>query len=190
MTDHLFIDQQYKKINFTESKLMLGEYESCTFNNCQFTNIELSNFSFTECEFTDCDLSGVKLNNTGLKDLNFLKCKILGVDFSPVNSFLLELNFDHCQLDLSSFYALKLKGIQFLNCQLKEVDFVDAELTGGKFHHCDLTLAIFENSILEKVDFSTAENFIIDPDLNRMNSAKFSSQHLHGLLEKHNLKIV
>jgi hypothetical protein len=42
---------------------------------------------------------------------------------------------------------------------------------------------------LEKADFTTAYNFQIDPDLNRVAGAKFALQSLPALLTKYKLRI-
>ena len=72
---------------------------------------------------------------------------------------------------------------------LSEVDFTECDLSEAKFINCDLTGAKFEQTILEKADFSTAYNFAIDPEINQMKKAKFSSFGLPGLLVKYGLEI-
>ena len=78
---------------------------------------------------------------------------------------------------------------KFDKCTLKETDFSEVNLTASVFSECDLTNAIFSNTILEKVDFRTANNFSIDPEYNKLKKAKFSSFNLEGLLYKYKLDI-
>ena len=59
-----------------------GEYESCTFKNCDFSQADLSNFTFIDCRFELCNLSMAKVRNTGLKSVRFINCKLLGVNFA------------------------------------------------------------------------------------------------------------
>ncbi len=99
------------------------------------------------------------------------------------------MQFTECQLNLSSFYNLKLKNIRFKKCNLQEVDFVQADLTNALFSDCDLRNAIFENTILEKADFRSAVNYALDPEKNRLKKAKFSLQGTPGLLQKYNIDI-
>ena len=49
--------------------------------------------------------------------------------------------------------------------------------------------ATFDNSNLEKVDFTTAFNFSIDPEINRIKKAKFSLAGVLGLLNKYDIII-
>jgi len=69
------------------------------------------------------------------------------------------------------------------------VDFTECDLTGSIFENCDLTNATFDNTIIEKVDFRTAFNYSINPELNRIKKAKFSIQGISGLLSKYDIDI-
>ncbi len=190
MKKNLVEDQIFKGIDFSLKLFEKSDYEYCQFIACNLTEQDLTNISFLECEFVDCDLSSVKLLNTGLKDIQFKNCKMLGLHFDQCSTFLLNMTYTDCQLDLSSFYQLPLKQTSFTNCSLKEVDFVETDLTESTFKDCDLTGSVFESSILNKVDFSTAFNYIIDPEINQIKGAKFSISGLIGLLQKHNIKVI
>ena len=72
-------------------------------------------------------------------------------------------------------------------CKLIEVDFTEAVLNGAIFDNCDLSRAIFAQTDLEKADFTTALNFNIDPEQNRIKKARFSKDGLAGLLIKHQI---
>lgn len=100
------------------------------------------------------------------------------------------MSFESCNLNYSSFYGVKLKGTKFINCVIHETDFTTADLSAVSFTNCDLLRCIFVESILEKCDFSTAFNFSIDPELNRMKKAIFSTDGLIGLLHKYQIEVV
>ncbi|MCE3279795.1 MAG: hypothetical protein K0S44_1986 [Bacteroidetes bacterium] len=179
----------FDKIDFSVSPLKEGEYEACTFKNCNFSNSDLSNFIFTNCEFVGSNLSLAKLDNTSLKTVSFLNCKLLGLDFSYCNPFLLTFMFEACVMNMTSFHKLKMKATRFKDCELREADFTGTDLSLSNFKNCDLGNAIFINSVLEKVDFRTAFNFSIDPEVNRIKNAKFSRNGILGLLNKYNIEI-
>ena len=69
------------------------------------------------------------------------------------------------------------------------MDFAEANLNGARFEECDLLNAIFDNTLLEKADFSTAINYSIDPDNNYLRGAIFSLPSVTGLLDKYNIQI-
>lgn len=175
-------DQIFENIDYSEAGIPKGEYESCTFKNCIFINANFSHRSFMDCTFENCDWTGVKLGDTGLKEVKFFECKLVGVDFSPCNPFLLAVDFEHCVMNLASFYRLSLKGTRFQNCNLEEADFVETDLTNAKFIDSSLVLAQFDQSNLTKADLRTAVHYIIDPTKNRIAKAQFSKDGLVGLL--------
>jgi uncharacterized protein YjbI with pentapeptide repeats len=73
---------------------------------------------------------------------------------------------------------------------LNEVDFTETDLTESLFEQCDFQGAVFDNTILEKVDLSSSFNFSINPNQNRIKQAKFSRTELSGLLDSFQIKIV
>jgi fluoroquinolone resistance protein len=50
-------------------------------------------------------------------------------------------------------------------------------------------MATFDHTILEIADFRSAFNYTIDPEINKLKGAKFSTLGLSGLLAKYNIEI-
>lgn len=84
---------------------------------------------------------------------------------------------------------MKLHKTKFTKCEMVEVDFGRADLTGSSFNDCDLRNAVFDNTNLSKCDFRKANNYIIDPENNKISKAKFSLLGIPGLLTKHDIVI-
>ena len=186
----LFIEEkEFKAQNFSKERLPRGEYEACTFVQCQFANADSSFITFIDCTFHECDFSSSNINNTSFRDCTFQACKLLGLRFDTCNTFLFSANYEDCNLSLASFYRLGMKATTFVRCLLSETDFTETDLTSATFSDCNLSGAIFERTILEKADFRTAQGFSIDPEKNKLKKAKFSANTLAGLLEKYNLQI-
>ncbi len=186
-----FIENRtFEKIDFREDKLAVGSYEECRFINCNFNSVDLSGMTFMNCTFEDCDGTLVKLKNTSLQEVKFLNCKLLGVQFSDCRKFLLELDFENCMLKLSHFAQMKLKNSHFKNCDLQEADFSEAELTGISFENCDLLQTTFFHTNLEQSNFTSAFNYSINPETNRLRKAKFSIPGVTGLLDTYGIEIV
>ena len=76
------------------------------------------------------------------------------------------------------------------SCSMKEVTFTGSNLTQSSFENCNLDSAIFNDTLLAGVDFTSAYNYKIDPEFNSMKKAKFSMQGIPGLLEKYDIKIL
>lgn len=174
---------KFKGIDYREKELPLGEYEDCQFINCTLATTNLTGRVFSECIFQECDMSMAILGQTSFRDCKFIKCKLMGLHFNNCNKFLLSMQFEHCLLNFSSFYQIRLKKTTFKDCKLQEVDFVESDLTQAVFLNCDLNRAVFNNSILEGSDFVTSYDFTINPLTNRIKKARFSRENVRGLLE-------
>lgn len=182
-------EKEFDKLVFTEKPPEKGEYEYCTFSNCDFSSSDLTQIIFSECEFINCNLSMAKLTGTALRNVKFIDCKMLGINFENCNKFGLGISFENCVANHCIFYKTKLRKTHFKNSQLHETDFAECDLTNSTFDNCDLTRATFENTILENVNFKTAYNFEIDPEINRIKKARFSIENISGLLTKYDIRI-
>jgi len=114
---------------------------------------------------------------------------MLGLKFEHCNPFLFKVDFESCQLNLSSFYKLKLKKAMFRNCTLHEVDFTEADLPEVVFDNCDLRGAVFDFTNLVKADFRTSFNYSVHPETNKIKKARFSKEGIAGLLDKYDIII-
>lgn len=189
MANQIIENKVFKGINYQEVPLAKGEYENCSFLNCLFINADLSSITFIDCLFDKCDLSMANIKSTAFRDVRFANSKMVGLNFEECNSFLISFSFEECFLHLGSFYKLKLKETSFKNCNLQEVDFTESNLSGAIFDNCDLSRAIFGKTNLEKADFRTSYNYSIDPEMNRINKAKFSRMGVLGLLDRYNIDV-
>lgn len=184
-----FEDQRFENVKYDHTLFPQGDYEGCTFQQCDFNGADLSNFRFTDCDFNHCNLSNIKTGKTSFNDIRFSHCKLLGINFEQCSEFLFSVSFDHCTLDFSSFYKRGLKKAPFKNCSMKNVDFTDCDCRQAIFERCNLEDAKFENTNLEKADLRGSFNLIIDPELNRVKHVKISLGSLPGLLHKYDLVI-
>lgn len=70
----------------------------------------------------------------------------------------------------------------FMNSSIKEVDFSNCDLSNSSFKNSDLSQTTFNNTNLRGVDFRTAKNYSINPEINSIAKAKFSLEDVAGLL--------
>jgi len=183
-------DKTFKEVSYAKQVIRHTEFNNCLFKQCDMTDAEFALCKFIDCVFEDCNLSMIKWGKSTLNNVVIKKCKLLGVNFSHTEDFLFNVRFESCMLDYSSFMRKKLPKTTFIKCSLKEVTFTDAILTGSVFEECDLNGAIFNGTDLIGVNFATALNVIIDPELNKITRAIFSINELEGLLLKYNIKVV
>ncbi|WP_036600884.1 pentapeptide repeat-containing protein [Olivibacter sitiensis] len=189
MPELVLLDKTFSKADLEQNPLVKGEYENCVFNNGQFAHGQLGGYKFIDCVFNDCDLSLAQLNRTVWQNVTFRGCKMLGLRFDTCEAFGLSFAFENCQLHHASFYGTKIRKTIFKKCVLHETDFATSDLSGSVFDGCDLTRALFDRSNLEKADFRTSYNFVIDPEINRIKKAKFSLSNISGLLVKYGIHI-
>jgi uncharacterized protein YjbI with pentapeptide repeats len=130
-----------------------------------------------------------KLTETGLQEVQFKRCKLVGVTFEYCDDFLLSFSFEACNLSFTSFHQKKIEQTQFSECNLEGADFIKAQLKGAVFENCNLQDAKFEQTDLSAADFRTATGFRIDPDLNKISKAQFSRNNIEGLLWKYEVEI-
>ncbi len=179
----LFQDQTFEKI----TTLPLWEYENCHFLSCDLSECDLSQIRLIDCVFDKCNLSMAKVWSTSMQHINFVDCKLHGIEWSQSAAFLFEVSFRDSLLDFGSFSGIKMQKTEFTGCHITEVNFAQADLTGSIFDRCDLLGSIFQNTILEKVDFTTARRYAIDPEVNKMKKAKFCLEWVPGLLAKYDI---
>ncbi len=182
-------NKTYKDLDFRVIELD-EEYYRCTFEHCDFTEILFQKINFEECRFVACNFSLCKSNGTSWNKVWFAQCKLTGANFSHANKFTFNAKFSDCLMQYASFQGLNLQGFQFTKCQLTEADLTTCNLKKAQFIDCNLDRAIISHCNLEEADFSTAFNFIINPNDNRMKKAKFSLQNLPGLVAVFDVKIV
>jgi len=182
-------NKTFEKLDFCSDKLNDTEFEECTFIECIFDEHSISNLIFRECEFQECNFGKAVLKNTVFNDVRFINCKMIGLDFSICSTMLLSMYFSDCNLNFSSFYLLRLKGIIFMNCSLESVDFTETDLTSATFDNSNLKQATFEHTILDRTDFRSARNYQIDPEKNKLKKTKFSKEGLKGLLTNYDIII-
>ncbi|MEO8761777.1 MAG: pentapeptide repeat-containing protein [Bacteroidia bacterium] len=175
-------------INFTIEKTDREEFDNCEFSNCVFG--ELKRIDFTDCVFKNCNLSNAYFRNCKLQDITFIDCKLIGANFSQVADFGFCITCESCNLDYTSFDKKKINKSGFKNCKMHGANFTQADLSKASLINCDFADALFANTNVSGVDFTTSKNFLIDPNLNNIKKAKFLSQDLHALLYRYDIIIL
>jgi uncharacterized protein YjbI with pentapeptide repeats len=183
------IDETIEKATYTGTGLSGEEFEACVFRSCDFSEADLAEALLTECRLIDCNLTMTKVGQAGLRNVEFVNCKVVGVDFSACLPFLFAVSFEKCNLEYSHFIKCRMKKTLFKECVLREVDFTEADLTDASFPGCDLSNTVFSRTNLTRADFRTARNYALDLDDNMVKRAKFALSGVAGLLRKYELAL-
>jgi hypothetical protein len=64
------------------------------------------------------------------------------------------------------------------------VSFSQTNLTGSVFDECDLLETVFNRTDLTSVNFTTAYNYILDPELNALKKASFCHDRAGGVVDE------
>lgn len=188
MHNPVFLDKDFKQADVAKG-FMVGEYENCRFVNCSLNEQDLRHAVFIDCEFSGCDLSMANISDTAFRKVHFKECKLLGLRFEYGTKLLFEVSFHQCLLNLASFHQMSLKGSSITDCELQETDFTEADLSQATITGCNLTGAMFDRTDLTKADLRGSYGFQIDPTENKIKGARFSREHLEGLLARFQIKI-
>ncbi len=165
------------------------EFFNCQFNNCNFERMDFSNYIFDRCIFNGSNLALALVTNAKLMNVTFNDCKVEGVRFDLCDPFILEVYFDRCLLRNCSFSDLNMKKCRFENSHILESDFYKTKLMEASFRGSVLSKTIFAECDLTKADFEDVSDFIINPSINKLKKAVFSSNELAGLLRHLDLVI-
>lgn len=183
------LNKTFEKISYAGKEVKNREFEGCRFLQCDLSDSNFSHSQFTDCQFIGCNLANIKLGSATLNTIFFKECKLIGVNFSECSDFLFHVRFENCLLDYASFAKKNMAKTIFSHSSLKGTSFSQANLSHAQFEQTDLAGAVFEQTNLTGANFTTAFNFSIDPELNRLKKARFSQYGLAGLLNKYGITI-
>lgn len=188
-----FCEHTFSKLDNSGQTIQNKLFENCTFISCNFNGSTFLDCKFVECEFEQCNLSSIILSNTSFAAVVFANSKLLGINWAtakwPQIALSSLINFYACNISHSSFFGLKLAGINLQECKAHDVDFREADLSSSNFFATDLHQAIFMRTNLAAADFTDAINYNIDPTANNLKAAIFSFPDVINLLHHFSIKI-
>lgn len=132
----------------------------------------------------------MKLDGCRFQEVQFVDCKIVGVEFFKCEKTFFSVSFKNCLLQYCNFSDLNMKNTSFSGSRLNDSHFTNTALSGSDFSGVDLSETIFHNCDLGKADFSSATGYYIDPRTNKIKKAMFSMPEAMGLLRAFDVRIV
>ena len=182
-----YYDSQFEKLNLTESAFNDVVFEDCEFIECDFSQAAFTHCKFSHCTFERCNLSLLDVSATKLFELDFIDCKLLGIDWVKATwAFYhrdFNLSFVRCVLNDSSFFGLTLHELVLDACTVHNVDFREGDYTDSAMTDCDFRHSLFMHTNLQSVDFTDSFNYVIDVLENNVKKATFSRLEAMSLLE-------
>lgn len=181
----MYFKQTFERI----TEIPKGEFEQCRFHQCQLPEFHFSRSTFVACVFEHCNLNLIHVQDTKFQDCVFLDCQMMGIAFEKAYRVGMELAFERCQLDHSSFVGLTLPKTRWVDCRLSGVDFSKADLRESDFSGSTLAQAQFFQTRLDKADLRSALDFQIPTQTNSLKKTKICVSGLPGLLTEVGLQI-
>lgn len=131
-------DETFDDVDGEDESFASKEFEACTFRNCKFSEASFAQCVFLDCTFHNCDLSSSRVVNASLRDVHFIGCKLVGVDWTSTNTRMgFDVHFDDCVLDFGNFSRMHLAHLK---------------VTGGRMHDVNLDGVVFKTASLDDVD--------------------------------------
>ena len=123
-TEDAYGEKTFRNLSIAEENAENIEFSNCLFDKCDFTHVNFSGGTFIDCKFVGCNLTGMKVEDTRFQEIVFDNCKIMGVDFSSISTFLLAWEFSRCKVNLCDFTRVEMKFTRFIECGIKEKNFI------------------------------------------------------------------
>ena len=134
----------------------------------------LTRWIFEDCRFIHCDLSNIQFDEVVLQNCHFEDCRLLGIDWRRAKTLNLEVSFTQCQLSLSNFSGMQLKGLNLKSSDCSDVDFTQTNLEDANFENSALKGVLFGKTRLNSADLSQAHDVLVDPESNTVKGLKLS----------------
>lgn len=180
----------FKLEDFSEQSLENRVFNSCGFASCNFSQSILRNAKFCSCKLENCNLCFSKVEGCRFQDVQFIDCKLVGLDFFKCDKTFFYPIFKKCLLQACNFSDLNMKNISFGESKLRECHFTNTQLNNSDFTGTDLSGTIFHNCNLSAADFTNATQYYIDPQkINKIKKAKFSLPEALELLRVFDITI-
>ncbi|MEN9809331.1 MAG: hypothetical protein RLZZ488_898 [Pseudomonadota bacterium] len=164
-----------------------GSLIGCFFESCTFRRCKFIGRELRNCRFIDCTFENCDFSVATVTGSSFRNATFKDCKAIGVNwsksAGIHSAKFHQCKLNDSSFTMVDMRGTLFEDCLLEGVDFRETRLEKSKFPNCRMNGAQFNKTNLVDTDFSQANGYFFDPRENRLKNTKVSLPEAMGLLE-------
>ncbi len=185
--------ESFEELTFLGLDLAGADLGGKVFSNCTLRNLKLAESRWErarleDCVIDDCDLTRLSPDGLVLRGVRFLRCKMLGLDWTGLGAFP-DLSFADCTLDYCSFIGLRARKLPASRCSFVEASFVDCDLGEARFEDCHFAGARFERCDLRKATFPGARDLLLDPAVNQVKGAAIPPESAFLLAASFGLKL-
>ena len=179
----LVLDQNTEEISVDNMLEEQESYKNIHIKNCQlnssngvsFDSVYLSNikghdlyferFAVNDTCFISCDFSMLEWRDSRFERVEFVDCKLTGMQLNKSN--IKNTLFKNCQCQLTQFSSSKLSSVRFDNCFMGDSLMVESKLENTSLMNCQAQNLILQKNKFNNVDFrgSELEDIQLDFDL-------------------------
>lgn len=183
LKETIFEDELFTGLSCSDVDLSDRIFRDCQFVDCDFSGSKLSKCQFSDCEFKQCNFSNAKLYGTKLSESDFIACKMDGIDFTTCNQMLFSINLNRCKIAFGIFAGLQMSGSNLSGSALTDCLFEETDLSRANLSKCDFQGATFDHTNLTGADLRNATGYSINPNTNKVATARFSYPEVLSLLQ-------
>lgn len=180
----------FKDIDYSDARISGKDIAFSVFEHCAFSATHLEETKFEKTKFVDCAISNVFNEGARLIDVEFERCKIIGLRLYPCDQTVFDIRFKGCKLILCNFSDAKMKGAVFADCEIEESCFQNTYLRDSDFSGTRFRDTLFSKCDLGKSSFEDAMGYSIDPRDNKVDGCAFSVPAVFGLLDGFGIRIL
>jgi len=169
----VFEDEVFSNQELPHADLSGKEFVRCTFRKMVLQETVWKGARLDDCVFDACDLARMRPAKMAAHGIEFLNCRMVGIDWSEVGSNP-TITFEGCNLQYASFVNVNLTGTRFTHCKLLEVNFIETRLMDAEFTDSDLSGSRFEDCDLRKANFADTQGLSLDPVRNKVKDTRIS----------------
>jgi fluoroquinolone resistance protein len=188
LSEATFEDELFEGLDAAEAQLRDKEFCRCTFRNAKLQQTRWARTRLEDCVFEACDLTRALPAQLALRSVEFVRCKLMGIDWSHLGDYP-DVKFVECNLRYSSFVTTALRKTRFERCSMHEANFLQVDLGQAVFEECELAGARFEGCDLRGASFLRSLECFVDPSKNKVQGARVPTETARLIAQSFGMKI-
>jgi len=148
-------------------RMDIDKYEDVTFDYCDLRKIDMM-----DVVFENCNLSNISFSKGSIYRTEFINCKLMGTRFDECS--MKNVLFNSSLGKYSNFAYAKLDGVNIIESDFQSSVFQELQIKKLAFDSTNLSKAVFYNTKLKGIDFTTCNIDDIQLGVNDISGASVS----------------
>lgn len=148
-------DLIFTDLDLSNQRLPSLRGSNLIFHRVSFNNCEIASTRLADARFTECDLSNAQLRSFEATRVEFLSCKLVGINALACRWQ--HVLLDHCDARFGQFSEGRIRHSELRATQLREAALGRVDLEATRFIDVVLRQADLANTRLAGLDLSTCD---------------------------------